>query len=97
MTLEEIRTVLKFRDAPEEDCGEVNTLLDEHLAHVVNRIGDLKELERQLKSLRKLCASVQPSKHCKILHELASSTLRSSTNERDGHVRGAHAHNKRFP
>lgn len=95
MTLEEIRALLKFRDAPTEDCRAVNALLDEHIEHVATRISDLQKLERQLQSLRKLCASVQSVKDCKILHELAGSTLRSSANEHAGHVRGAHTHNQR--
>jgi MerR-like DNA binding protein len=36
MTLEEIRDLLRFRDAPGKDCGEVNALLDEHIEHVTN-------------------------------------------------------------
>lgn len=96
MTLEEIRALLKFRDTPTGNCGAVNALLDEHIEHVASRIGELQNLERQLKNLRKLCASVRSAKDCKILHELAGSTLRSSANEHTGHVRGAHAQHKRL-
>ena len=38
MTLDEIRTLLRLRDAPSQDCGEVNALLDEHIGHVTHRI-----------------------------------------------------------
>lgn len=34
MALDEIRTLLRFRDAPEKNCGDVNALLDEHIDHV---------------------------------------------------------------
>jgi Cd(II)/Pb(II)-responsive transcriptional regulator len=97
MALGEIRTLLKFRDAPDEDCGEVNALLDEHIAHVVNRIGELKELERHLKSLRKLCATVRSTKDCGILHKLATAGIGFSAAERRGHVQGAHARHKNRP
>lgn len=97
MTLEEIRVLLNFRDAPEEDCGEVNALLDEHIAHVVNRIGELKELEQQLRSLRKMCTSVRSAKHCGILQKLATAGSASSASERHGHVQGAHAGHKNRP
>jgi len=97
MTLEEIRALLKFRDAPTENCGAVNALLDEHIEHVANRISELQKLERQLKSLRKLCASIRPAKHCKILHELAGRVAQSPGREHAGHVRGAHARNKPLP
>lgn len=95
MTIEEICVLLEFRDAPTENCGAVNALLDEHIGHVANRIDELQKLEKQLKDLRKLCASVRSAKHCKILHELAGSSPRSPENEHAGHVRGAHALHKR--
>ena len=34
MTLDEIRTLLSFRDTPEENCAGVNTLLDKHIEPV---------------------------------------------------------------
>ena len=39
MTLDEIRALLKFRDAPNQECGEVNALLDEHIGHVPAHAG----------------------------------------------------------
>lgn len=71
MTLDEIRTLLKFRDAPEENCGEVNALLDAHIGHVAARIAELKALEKQLKGLRRLCDATHAAKDCGILHDLA--------------------------
>ena len=44
MTLDEVRSLLQFRDAPEENCGEVNALLDKHIGHVAQRIAELKKL-----------------------------------------------------
>lgn len=70
MTLEEIRSLLTFRDAPESDCSEVNQVLDKHIAHVAQRIADLKALQKQLKGLRSLCSTTQANKDCKILQEL---------------------------
>ena len=37
MALDEIRSLLRLRDAPSQDCGEVNALLDEHIGHVGQR------------------------------------------------------------
>ena len=34
MTLDEVRVLLRFKDQPTADCGEVNSLLDEHIGHV---------------------------------------------------------------
>lgn len=38
MTLDEIRTLLNFRDRSEQNCIGVNELLDKHIGHVVERI-----------------------------------------------------------
>lgn len=55
MTLNEIRALLRFNDAEEDNCKEVNALLDEHIGHVANRIRELRKLEKQLRDLRKYC------------------------------------------
>ena len=34
MTLDEVRTLLQYRDKPDENCGEVNVLLDEHIDEI---------------------------------------------------------------
>jgi uncharacterized protein YunC (DUF1805 family) len=91
MTLDEIRVLLHFKDAPSENCGEVNTLLDEHIGHVAERIRELRTLEKQLKSLRELCRETQDAGHCGILNELTE-IARHPGGLRDhaGHVHGAH-------
>ena len=81
MTLDEIRSLLRFRDAPDENCSEVNALLDEHIEHVANRIKELKSLEQKLRELRSLCQQAQATKNCGILQSLGSpakSLLQSS-------------------
>src|ERR1700751_1678582 len=72
MTLEEIRRLLKFRDAPDENCSEVNVLLDEHIGHVTARIRELKSLAQNLRGLRSLCRQAQSTKDCGILQSLGS-------------------------
>lgn len=95
MALDEIRTLLKFRDAPEQNWGDVNALLDEHIGHVAGRIAQLKTLEAQLKKLRSLCNMVQTTKECGILNELATESSVSSKKENAGrHVDGSHARGK---
>jgi Cd(II)/Pb(II)-responsive transcriptional regulator len=91
MTLDEIRVLLKFKDAPTENCGEVNALLDEHIGHVAERIKELRQLEKQLKGLRLACQGSQEAEHCGILNELteiANGPL--VPNQRKGHLHGAH-------
>ena len=70
MTHDEIRTLLAFRDGPEDMCDEVNALLDEHIGHVARRIGELKSLERQLKQLRSKCHDIRAVRDCGIMQSL---------------------------
>jgi Cd(II)/Pb(II)-responsive transcriptional regulator len=72
MTLDEIRSLLSFRDAPDENCNGVNLLLDRHIEHVSQRIEELQSLQVQLKALRGLCHSAQAVKDCEILQTLAA-------------------------
>src|ERR1700758_1021448 len=84
MTLEEIRNLLRFRDRPNENCGKVNALLDEHIEHVAKRIKELKLLQKNLRGLRSLCQQARATKDCGILQSLGSpaqSPLRSSNVE----------------
>lgn len=89
MTLQEIRALLAFKDAPEENCDQVNTLLDEHIGHVAQRIRELRQLEKQLKLLRAQCQGVQDAAHCGILQGLSGEpSLPVSAS--GGHVHGSH-------
>ena len=97
MTLGEIRTLLGFKDAPEDNCEQVNALLDEHIGHVAQRIQELRALERQLKTLREQCQVTQAAAHCGILSELsaASRAQPAQAQAAPGHVHGTHAKGQR--
>jgi Cd(II)/Pb(II)-responsive transcriptional regulator len=71
MALDEIRVLLRFKDSPSENCQEVNSLLDEHIQHVAQRVRELNALGRQLKALRSLCLESKDSGDCGILKGLA--------------------------
>lgn len=73
MTLGEIRQLLKLGDSPGEDCGEVNALLEGHIAQVSQRIAELRALETHLTELRHLCRTSETIQDCAILRELAAS------------------------
>jgi Cd(II)/Pb(II)-responsive transcriptional regulator len=87
MTLDEIRVLLRFKDAPQAECGEVNALLDEHIGHVATRIRELRQLEKQLKALREAA-------HCGILNELVQASSAPSGSAlvkvTGQHVQGSH-------
>lgn len=92
MTLDEIRVLLHFKDAPSENCGEVNALLDQHIGHVAHRIRELRALEKQLRGLRDTCRTAQDAAHCGILQQLSQvSKPPAAKAVPKGHVHGAHA------
>lgn len=96
MTLDEIRLLLRFKDAPQEDCAEVNALLDEHIGHVATRIRELRQLERQLKALREQCATSQDAANCGILNGLSRGAAPSAQSAmHEGHIAGAHGRTAR--
>lgn len=90
IALDEIRVLLRFKDAPSDDCAKVNVVLDAHIGHVAARIRDLRRLERQLRSLRRLCQQAQDAAHCGILAGLSKPARRLGAARAVGHVRGAH-------
>ncbi len=94
MTLEEIRTLLQFKDAPEENCEQVNALLDEHIGHVATRINGLKILQKDLKALREQCTSDRNASECGILNRLEEAARRPAEQVIDRnhpvHVYGVH-------
>ena len=93
MALDEIRTLLRFRDAPEKNCAEVNALLDEHIGHVARRVTELRTMERQLKELRRQCIEARSAKDCGILKELAQApgSRVGKRRPRASHISGSHA------
>lgn len=88
MTLSEIRVLLHFKELPEENCGEVNRLLDEHIGHVAQRIDELQNLEIQLRELRQRCIHASQAADCGILDGL--SQLVSDADSHKNHVTGVH-------
>jgi len=75
MALDEIRVLLRFKDAPSANCGDVNAVLDEHIGHVTSRVQELRVLERQLRELRSQCHSIESGADCGILKQLSSAAI----------------------
>lgn len=88
MTLGEIRVLLRFKDEPQAECGEINALLDEHIGHVATRIRELRHLEKQLKALREQCVGIREAARCGILSGLAEGAQRAAHDS--AHVDGTH-------
>lgn len=72
MSHEEIHTLLGLADRPQEGCGAINTVFDEHIAHVNERIKELGKLKQQLQALRARCQSEQSADACGILQGLVA-------------------------
>jgi Cd(II)/Pb(II)-responsive transcriptional regulator len=92
MSLDEVRVLLRFKDAPGENCGDVNDLLDEHIGHVSRRIRELRTLEKQLKELRQRCGTASPAEECGILSEItqASKDATPADGRLPNHLRSVH-------
>jgi Cd(II)/Pb(II)-responsive transcriptional regulator len=71
MTLDEIRHLLAYKDAPEQSCGEVNAVLDTHIGHVTRRIEELQVLQKELEALRQSCSAPEAARDCGILQALS--------------------------
>jgi Cd(II)/Pb(II)-responsive transcriptional regulator len=94
MSLDEVRVLLRAKDAPGADCGDVNALLDEHIGHVSRRIKELRALEKQLKELRQRCAAAQSADQCGILSGLSAAAQEggASAAAPGAHLRSVHSH-----
>ena len=91
MALDEIRALLRFKEAPQQNCGGVNELLEEHLEHVAQRIRELRALEKQLKGLLEQCSTAAAASDCGILKELSSEVpARAFRRATTKHVHGTH-------
>ena len=92
MALDEVRQLLRFKESPQDNCLGVNTLLDDHIGHVVQRIGELRALEKQLRLLRDQCAQASGTAECGILKGLSGDlpAAESPTRHRH-HVHGSHS------
>jgi Cd(II)/Pb(II)-responsive transcriptional regulator len=90
MTLDEVRSLLRLRDSPSEDCGAVNELLDDHIGHVAQRIRELKALQKDLRALRARCGTPHAIDECGILSGLDSTASQPNPPRPHRHIRGAH-------
>ena len=89
MTLEEIRSLLGLRDSPQDQCENVNALIDEHIHHVKARIDGLLALQEQLLDLRQRCGG---GPECGILQRLEVSGSVAASEAEPSHVGRSHGH-----
>ena len=75
LSLAEIHELQRDQGAPHQPCRVINTLLDDHLAHVRSRITDLQVLEKQLTSLRASCNDDRDIGACGVLEGLSEESI----------------------
>ena len=88
MSLDEVRLLLRLRDAPGQDCGDVNALLDEHLGQVSRRIRELRMLQQWLHELRERCPQPNHAGQCGILRGLEQAAQAGGTGAREAAAEG---------
>jgi len=71
MTLEEIALLLGLKDNPQSSCEQVNALIDDHITDVTSRMAELRQLKKDLESLRRRCNSIGSAGECAILAGLS--------------------------
>ena len=72
MPLADIKRLLTFVGQPEEDCGDIDALIDNQLKRVRARLKSFRALERQLVALRAQCDAAHADHACGILQELVA-------------------------
>lgn len=70
--LADVRLLLGFLEAPGNDCGDIDQLIEAQLARVRARLQSMQALERQLAELRRRCDARHVTAECGILHELVA-------------------------
>ncbi len=85
MSHEEIHALLALTDRPEDGCGGINEVFDQHIAHVDERIEELVQLKQQLTTLRQRCQTEQSQQECGILQGLAAMKIENKL-ERHNHL-----------
>jgi Cd(II)/Pb(II)-responsive transcriptional regulator len=91
MAQEEIRELIRMADDPKADCSGVDALLARHLAHVRERLQELRTLERTLEQLQASCSEGRTVSECGILGGLEAAPPEPATGH--NHVPGTHGTN----
>jgi Cd(II)/Pb(II)-responsive transcriptional regulator len=71
MSMKDIQRLLSLVDTPEANCGDVDEMLDEHIAKVREQRRNLEKLEKSLLALRSDCHPSMQVKGCGILRDSA--------------------------
>lgn len=70
--LKEIENLIELQHTPQADCGVLNTILDQHIDDIENKINELKLFQKELKELRQHCHQPTTVRDCQIFKTLES-------------------------
>jgi Cd(II)/Pb(II)-responsive transcriptional regulator len=70
MRLKEIKSLLRLRQEPEQDCSKINEILDKHIEKLENDIKSILNLKKLLVELKNKCPQVGIVANCGILKGL---------------------------
>ena len=96
MSLPEVRELLQFLDHPRPDCSAADRVVQEHLAHVRERLAALRRLERQLVRLVAACKHPRPQARCGIVLALSAPDAAEVPTAKKRHTRAAGVHTVRL-
>ena len=91
MDQSEIRRLLDLRARPPKDCAAVNAIIDEHIAHIDQRVAELRKLSKQMHKLRESCNQVSALENCRILGALRTESSAGKETKTSRH-RSARSH-----
>lgn len=91
MSLDEVRTLMGLNLNNKADCATARGALDAHLAHVRERLVELRALEKDLKALRGRCDGLDTTCHIiEALHERADSLQQAVRKTKTGKLGKGH-------
>ncbi len=70
LTLEDIVTLLDFRDGRTAPCREVQALIEERLSEMKRRLEQLRHVEAVLRSSLRMCRRTERSGRCEVIEKL---------------------------
>ncbi|MES1934767.1 MerR family DNA-binding protein [Salinisphaera hydrothermalis] len=70
-----VRDLLRLADHPQQPCEAIDTLLDEQVRSVRQRIAQLQALETRLAHLQRACDGEHPVHECGILAALSDTDI----------------------
>ena len=70
LSLEDVRTLLEFRDGLVAPCKEVQHVIEARLAEVNKQMQHLRHIQRVLKSYQEACEKTVRGKECPVLDQL---------------------------